>query len=212
MPIIIQTLYSLAQIANHHAKLPFCQTLVLRQFAIPLTPSRLPFSFSGALAILPFRHWISRQISQRSHHHCHQHNLSCFLFRLCAGYEWNNSQWSTYTRTHHTNLPTPKGFSWLETNQEPKNWRTTCLSTIRPSYFSLSVSPPSRPISRSNLPEMPLLWTRPQSLALRMSCRWRHKAKSVWKSQRVRRVTCHSSCGCGGVWLEDLGQPWPLTK
>ena len=87
--------------------------------------------------------------------------------------------------------PTPKGFRWLKTNQEPKRWHTACSFMIRPPSFSPSVSSPSWPISRSNLPEMLSQWIRPQSLALWMPCRLRNKATSVWEPQRVLRVACH---------------------
>ena len=95
--------------------------------------------------------------------------------------------------------PTPKGFRWLRTNQEPKRWHTACSFMIRPPSFSPSVSSPSWPISRSNLPEMLSQWIRPQSLALWMSCRLHNKATSVWEPQRVLRVACHLTWGCVGI-------------
>ena len=54
-PTILQSLYSFAEIANHYVKLSFHQILIPLEFAIPLTPYRLPFSFNESLAILPFQ-------------------------------------------------------------------------------------------------------------------------------------------------------------
>ena len=59
---------------------------------------------------------------------------------------------------------------------------------------------------------MSLHWTRTQSLALWMSCRWRHKATSVWEPQRVLRVAGHSIWRCGGIRKEDHGQSSRLIK
>ena len=55
VPIILQSLYSFAEIQNHYVKLLFYQILAPLQFTIPLTPSRLPSSFNGSLAILLFQ-------------------------------------------------------------------------------------------------------------------------------------------------------------
>ena len=55
MPIILQSLHSFAQIANHFVKPSFHQILVPLQVTIPLTPSCLPSSLNGSLAILPFQ-------------------------------------------------------------------------------------------------------------------------------------------------------------
>ena len=96
-----------------------------------------------------------------------------------------------------TNLPKPKSFSWLETNQETKRWRTACSSMICWSSFPPSVSSLARQISRYNLPEMSPRWTRPQSLALRMSCRWRSKCSGTtgsleWLATRPLDVVVHA--------------------
>ena len=104
------------------------------------------------------------------------------------------------------------GFSWRKSNQEQKRWRTSCWSTIQWSSFSPTISSSTWPISRSYLPEMPSRWTRFPSLALRMSCRWHHKTTSVWEPQRLLRVACHLTWGCGGVRKKYIGQPWRLTK
>ena len=155
---------------------------------------------------------LTDKVAKEHHRHCYQHNPSCLFFQLYPGYNWNDSRWSTYTRRRCTNLPTPKGFSRLERNQESKRWRTACSSTFQSPSFCPSVSSSTQLISRSDLPQMPPWWTRSPSLALRMSSRWLHKTKSVWEPQRVLRVACHSTWGCGGVHKEDLGQPWRLTK
>ena len=55
MPIILQSLYSFAEIQNHYVMLLFYQILEPRQFTIPLIPSRLPSWFNGSLAILLFQ-------------------------------------------------------------------------------------------------------------------------------------------------------------
>ena len=81
-------------------------------------------------------------------------------------------------------------------------------ATIHLPSFSSSNWPNSRPY----LFAMPCRWTRPYSLALRVTCRCRQNAKSVWVPQRVLRVTCHSTWGCGGVCKKDHGQPWRLTS
>ena len=59
----------------------------------------------------------------------------------------------------------------------------TRLQPESPSIFPLSSS--TWPNSRPNLFVMPSRWTRPYSLALQVSCRWHHKAKSIWEPQRV---------------------------
>ena len=48
MSTILQLPYSFAQMASHYVKIPL-------QFTILLTPSDLPSSFNGFLAILPFQ-------------------------------------------------------------------------------------------------------------------------------------------------------------
>ena len=63
----------------------------------------------------------SQQSSQRSHHHCHRQNSSCFFSYFHSGYKWNNSQHSTNTQTHCPNVPTLKGFLWCKANQQQKD-------------------------------------------------------------------------------------------
>ena len=40
-----------------------------------------------------------------------------------------------------------------------------------------------------------------------MSCYYNHKPTSVLEPQKVLRVACHSTWGCGRICKEDLGQP-----
>ena len=55
MPTILQSPYSFAQITNHSVELSYHQILVPLQFTIPFSPSHLPSSFNGYLAILKFQ-------------------------------------------------------------------------------------------------------------------------------------------------------------
>ena len=128
------------------------------------------------------------------------------FFPAYTGYKWNDSQWSNYTRMHCTNLPTTKDFLWLKRDQELKRWHTACSSSIRSSSFSPSVSLSTWPISRSNLPKMLWWWTRSTSLAFQMSCRWCHKATSVWELQGVLEWLATQP----GMWWRMQGRPWSI--
>ena len=113
------------------------------------------------------------------------------FFQHYAGNKWTDSQPSTYTRTSYTSLPTPKVFSQFQKNSRTEKM-TYCLLVYNPvtMHLSISIFIDSTQL-KIQFPNMSPGWTRPQSLALQMSCRWRHRATSVWETQRVLRVPCH---------------------